>query len=373
MLLDDVLIIVETKATDVFIQDTSDVLLSVKPVTDIDVTVSNALDVENVVVEVAEAQIELEKLEDIDISVYKVPDIIVLTAANVGAQGDPGPPGPLGPQGPPGSSLASYFYRWKTTTDASDPTHGFMKMNGPVLTATELYVSKYDQQGQAVLGIGLMKSGDDLYVYEASQLDTWNRYTISTKVDNGEWLTVGIAFVESGPLPLTPSQNQDMQLVTPMRGTPGPQGPTGPAGPPGSQGPIGSTGPQGPTGPTGPQGPAGDASNVDLVYNGTFPSGGPTYTDGDVVIYDGIAYLCVMPTSSPPTPWPQGGVGIIQFVFTQGSPSATWSIAHNLGYFPSVTVVDTGGSEIIPTLVYVDIDHVTLTFGSPTSGKAYFN
>jgi hypothetical protein len=359
MLLDDVLIIVETKATDVFIQDTSDVLLSVKPVTDIDVTVSNELDIENVVVEVAEAQIELEKLEDIDISVYKVPDIIVLTAANIGAQGDQGPPGPTGatgPQGPPGqagASLASYFYRWKTTTDASDPTNGFMKMNGPVSTATELYISKYDQQGQAVLGIGLMKSGDDLYVYEANQLDTWNRYTISTKVDNGVWLTIGISYKESGPLPLTPSQNQDMQLVTPMRGVPGPPGPTGPSGP---AGPTGPTGPQGPASTVpGPPGPIGPAGSVDVYEQPNIPTE-PTE----------IGSLWIDTDASPPGVSPT-------FIFTQGSPLATWTIVHNLNKWPSVTVVDSGNSVIIPSIHYDSVNQTTATFGSPTSGKAYLN
>jgi hypothetical protein len=43
---------------------------------------------------------------------------------------------------------------------------------------------------------------------------------------------------------------------------------------------------------------------ADLVYNGQFPTGGPNYTDGDIVIgSDGVAYLCVQPTSSAPVSW----------------------------------------------------------------------
>jgi len=41
--------------------------------------------------------------------------------------------------------------------------------------------------------------------------------------------------------------------------------------------------------------------------------------------------------------------------------------------YPSVTVVDSGNTEIIPNLVYLDISRLVLTFGSPTSGKAYMN
>lgn len=46
---------------------------------------------------------------------------------------------------------------------------------------------------------------------------------------------------------------------------------------------------------------------ADFTYNGAFPVGTP-YNDGDIVVYNGIAYLCVRPTSTAPTPWtvPQG-------------------------------------------------------------------
>lgn len=44
---------------------------------------------------------------------------------------------------------------------------------------------------------------------------------------------------------------------------------------------------------------------ADLVYNGDYPANTP-YTDGDIVISGGVAYMCVTPTSSAPTPWPGG-------------------------------------------------------------------
>src|SRR5262245_25622217 len=42
---------------------------------------------------------------------------------------------------------------------------------------------------------------------------------------------------------------------------------------------------------------------ADLVYQGDFPAGTP-YTDGEIVVYNGVAYMCVTPTSAAPTPWP---------------------------------------------------------------------
>jgi hypothetical protein len=76
----------------------------------------------------------------------------------------------------------------------------------------------------------------------------------------------------------------------------------------------------------------------------------------------------------PPGPQGQPGSGIdLNFVYTQVAPSATWPVTHNLGKFVSVEVVDSGGSTIIPNIFYVDANHVTLSFSSATSGKAYFN
>ena len=46
-------------------------------------------------------------------------------------------------------------------------------------------------------------------------------------------------------------------------------------------------------------------AGADLVYDGDYASG-PTYKDGEIVVYNGIAYLCTMPTSSPPAAWPGG-------------------------------------------------------------------
>jgi hypothetical protein len=61
------------------------------------------------------------------------------------------------------------------------------------------------------------------------------------------------------------------------------------------------------------------------------------------------------------------------FIFTQSSPLATWTIVHNLNKWPSVTIVDSGNSVIIPSIHYDSVNQTTVTFGSPTSGKAYLN
>ena len=82
-----------------------------------------------------------------------------------------------------------------------------------------------------------------------------------------------------------------------------------------------------------------------------------------------------MPTSVPPMAWPGGAAGGVTktFIFTQGSPSAIWVIPHNMDKFPSIEVVDTGDSVVIPTVHYDNSNQITATFGSATSGKAYLN
>ena len=61
------------------------------------------------------------------------------------------------------------------------------------------------------------------------------------------------------------------------------------------------------------------------------------------------------------------------FDFEQTIPSATWNIQHNLGKFPSITVVDTSDSVVIGEYTYIDNNNVTLNFSAPFGGKAYLN
>ena len=71
-------------------------------------------------------------------------------------------------------------------------------------------------------------------------------------------------------------------------------------------------------------------------------------------------------------------IGDITFTHNQNSTSNTWVITHNLNRFPSVTVVDSGNSIVIGTVVYNSNKQLTITFFSRGSalafqGKAYLN
>lgn len=61
------------------------------------------------------------------------------------------------------------------------------------------------------------------------------------------------------------------------------------------------------------------------------------------------------------------------FVYEKASPSALWSIYHNMGKFPSVTVVDSGNNYIIGDVEYVSNMQINVHFSAPFGGKAYLN
>jgi hypothetical protein len=64
---------------------------------------------------------------------------------------------------------------------------------------------------------------------------------------------------------------------------------------------------------------------------------------------------------------------ISKFVFTQASASSTWTVTHNLRFYPNVTVVDSGENLVVGDVQYVSINSLTLSFTSPFAGKAYLS
>ncbi len=78
--------------------------------------------------------------------------------------------------------------------------------------------------------------------------------------------------------------------------------------------------------------------------------------------------LFTLPTQGAPT-----------YVFEQGTPATEWGdgtpkvVTHNLGKFPSITVIDTGGTVVNGEYTYIDTNNITLHFSAPFAGKAYLN
>lgn len=61
------------------------------------------------------------------------------------------------------------------------------------------------------------------------------------------------------------------------------------------------------------------------------------------------------------------------YVHIQTGPSDTWNITHNLGKYPSVTIVDSAGTPVVGAHEYVDLNNLSITFAGAMAGKAYLN
>jgi hypothetical protein len=136
-----------------------------------------------------------------------------------------------------------------------------------------------------------------------------------------------IALLQNGAqpiltVPMSPYSSPDFQVpndqvfpevdITMLPGVPGQRGPAGPIGAPG---PVGSTGATGPTGPAGPSGQS--------------------------------------------------------FSYTPPDARSTWTITHNLGFYPNIRVQDSFGTEYFGTVTYNNTNQVTLTFSSAVYATAY--
>jgi hypothetical protein len=78
----------------------------------------------------------------------------------------------------------------------------------------------------------------------------------------------------------------------------------------------------------------------------------------------------------PGPPGPPGAPGSgegFSYIHNQIAPEDVWVVVHNLGQYPSVTVVDTGGTVVFPDVHYDNSNQVTIVFGSSTSGKVYLS
>lgn len=63
----------------------------------------------------------------------------------------------------------------------------------------------------------------------------------------------------------------------------------------------------------------------------------------------------------------------IAYAHTQGTASATWTILHNLDFYPNVTVVDSAGTIVEGEITYTNRNQIVLTFAASFSGKAYLS
>lgn len=61
------------------------------------------------------------------------------------------------------------------------------------------------------------------------------------------------------------------------------------------------------------------------------------------------------------------------YVFEQTVASDEWIIIHNLNKYPSVSIINSAGDEVIGDIHYDSFNQVTITFEGSFKGKATLN
>lgn len=65
--------------------------------------------------------------------------------------------------------------------------------------------------------------------------------------------------------------------------------------------------------------------------------------------------------------------GDLTFLFTQAAPLLVWTLAHNMGKKPSVSILDGSDNEVEGFVHHVDDNNLTITFNAAFSGTATLN
>lgn len=61
------------------------------------------------------------------------------------------------------------------------------------------------------------------------------------------------------------------------------------------------------------------------------------------------------------------------YTHSQAVPDTVWTVTHNLGKYPSITVFDSSGAEVEGEVAHLSNAALTVTFSAGFSGYAYAN
>ena len=226
-----------------------------------------------------------------------------------------GSPGPPGPPGVPGGDTTQSVWTWEIAPVSAPMSSGLIGVTDPPpREATEVITSVYDiREIDYLEALQTLQPGDRIYLQVPDDANSWHIYeVVGLPVDKGsDTYSIPVTTYDGSPPSTAPTG--PIEVLTSFQFMPRP-------GPPGPPGPEGTTGPPGPIGPPG----SGEAAAYSYVYDAL-------------------------------------------------SPSEVWVVQHNLGWYPSVTVIDSGGTVIVPDVRYNDTNTITLTFSSPTSGKVFLS
>jgi len=93
-----------------------------------------------------------------------------------------------------------------------------------------------------------------------------------------------------------------------------------------------------------------------------------TAVTNTVTVTEGDTTVVTVTTAGPQGP--SGGGGAAAYVHTQSTPAIVWTINHNLGFRPSVELLDSGSQEIDGEIAHPTVNQTVVTLSPATAGLA---
>lgn len=96
-------------------------------------------------------------------------------------------------------------------------------------------------------------------------------------------------------------------------------------------------------------------------------------TNTVIVTEDSSSTVVTVPVTSvvtATTVGPQGPTGSGAYIHTQTTVSSTWTINHNMGFRPSVELLDSGSQEIDGEISHPSLNQTVVTLNPASAGLA---
>jgi hypothetical protein len=93
-------------------------------------------------------------------------------------------------------------------------------------------------------------------------------------------------------------------------------------------------------------------------------------------------YVRQIIVSAPGPQGPAGGAGgvqesdiatLVSYRHVQNTPATTWTVVHNLNFYPNVTIFNTADDQVEGNVAHTNETTLTITFSSALAGKAHLS
>jgi hypothetical protein len=85
----------------------------------------------------------------------------------------------------------------------------------------------------------------------------------------------------------------------------------------------------------------------------------------------GAPVIVTVHAGAPGAPGADGNGGGANYLHTQASASAIWTVNHNLGARPTIEVRNNGGQVVLAEITHVSANQATITLVAAMSGTAF--